>query len=200
MRRMSPAKVKGGQITSGAVCVPCLPSAKLYPLPQHMIYMLMGGKCDGERPSCKVCRDRKQPCQYTSEPGISPITSLKRKYESLQAESADEHDLLGFLRTASERDAIKVLAYLRSSDDVQSTLHQARNSLETLEESLGQASSDMPPLRPANQTMTQADLQPTSDPMIAPSIYPELIDSDGRIPWALPIEPYVRRCRPLIAS
>lgn len=154
--------------------------------------MLTESKCNGERPTCKICRDRKETCEYTSEPGISPIASLKWKYESLQAETADEHDLLSFLRTASEGDATKMLAYLRSSDDVQSTLYQARNSLDTLEESLGQAASEMPRLRPENQTMIQFDLQATSGSADAPSIYPELSESDGRIPWALPIEPYVR--------
>jgi len=165
-------------------------------------HMLIGGKCNGDRPSCKLCRERKQPCVYTSEPGISPIASLKRKYEALQAESADEHDLLGFLRTASEGDAIKVLAYPRSSDDVQGTLEQAQNAQEAPEASLGQETLNMPQL---NQTMTQYD--PQTDPVLtdapsmdAPSIYPELSETDGRIPWALPIEPYVRRCTPLVAS
>lgn len=154
--------------------------------------MLIEIKCNGERPSCKICRERKEPCEYTSEPGISPIASLKRKYESLQAESADEHDLLGFLRTASEGDAIKVLAYLRSSDDIQSTLHQARNSLGILEEPSGPAASEMPPLQPADYTMAQPGLHATSGSTDATSIYPELSETDGRIPWALPIEPYVR--------
>jgi len=173
-------------------------------------HMLIGGKCNGDRPSCKLCREREQPCVYTSEPGISPIASLKRKYEALQAESADEHNLLGFLRTASEGDAIKVLAYLRSSDDVQSTLEQARNAQEAPEApeaSLGQQTLNMPQL---NQTMTQYD--PQTDPVLtgppsldspsmdAPSSYPELSETDDRIPWALPIEPYVRRYIPLAAS
>lgn len=162
--------------------------------------MLIKGKCNGERPTCKLCRERKQPCEYTSEPGISPIASLKRKYETLQAESADEHDLLGFLRTASEGDAIKALAYLRSSDDVQSTLYQARNNVAALEEPLRQETPDIPYHRPTDQTIISSDLQATSDSRDAPSMYPELSDSNGRIPWALPIEPYVRCCIPLVAS
>jgi hypothetical protein len=162
--------------------------------------MLIGVKCNGERPCCKICRDRKETCEYSSEPGISPIASLKRKYESLQAESADEHDLLGFLRTASEGDAIKVLAFLRSSDDIQSTLYQARNSLETMEEGLGQAASGVPPLQPASQAMIDSDLQATVGTVDPPSIYPGLSESDGRTPWALPIEPYVRWRIPLAAS
>lgn len=139
-------------------------------------------------------------CEYTSEPGISPIVSLKRKYESLQAESADEHDLLGFFRTASEEDAIKALACLRSSDDIQSTLHQARNSVKAQEESPGQEPPEIPSHRSTDQTISPYDLHATSGSMDAPSIYPELNDSDGRTPWVLPIEPYVCWCIPLAAS
>ena len=187
VRSMSPAKIEGEHSISEAICV-------------SAFHMLIGGKCDGDRPSCKLCRERKQPCVYTSEPGVSPIASLKRKYEALQAESADEHDLLGFLRTASEADAIKVLAYLRSSDDIQSTLEQARNAQEAPkapEASLGQDTLNIPQ---PNQTMAQFDPETSTVSMDAPSIYPELSETDGRIPWALPIEPYVRRYIPLVAS
>lgn len=156
---------------------------------------LTSSKCNGERPVCKACRDRIQPCEYTSEPGISPIASLKRKYESLQAESAQEHDLLSLLRTASEGDAIKMLAYLRSSDDVQTTLSQARSILDTPDELTAS-----PPRWPADQVNSQSDLQATSGKAHAPSIYPELIESDGGLPWALPIEPYVRCSIPLDGS
>jgi hypothetical protein len=148
-------------------------------------------KCNGDRPICKSCRDRNQTCKYESEPGVSPIASLKRKYETLQAESADEHDLLGLLRTATEGDAIKMLAHLRSSDHIQSTLYQARNTLETPPESYRPMASDVHPHRPANQAVSQYGSQ-NAGLVTAPSIHPELSDSDGITPWALPIEPYVR--------
>lgn len=120
--------------------------------------------------------------------------------ESLQAESADEHDLLGFLRTASEADAMKALAYLRSSDDIQGTLHQARNNVEAPDESRGQEPPEIPFHGSTDQTIVPSDLHATPGTIDAPSMYPELSDSDGRIPWALPIEPYVRCCIPLVAS
>jgi hypothetical protein len=163
--------------------------------------MLINGKCDGERPACKGCVDRNQMCEYTCEPGITPVASLKRKYESLQAESTDEHDLLDILRTASDADAMKVLARLRSSNNIQATLYQARN--------IGVGSSDLAvqatpasPLRQSTLEATgQSSLQATRASVDGPSIYPELNDSDGGTPWALPMEPYVcdayhssRRC------
>jgi hypothetical protein len=151
--------------------------------------MLTKGKCNGERPACKACCDHDRPCEYASEPGITPIAALKRKYESLQVESADERDLLGLLRTGSEAEAVKVLAYLRSSDNIQATLHQARN---ISDESSGLAALNVPPRRYAHQARSQSGLQAIRASMDTPSVYPELSDSDSRTPWALPIDPYVR--------
>lgn len=153
--------------------------------------MLTKGKCNGERPACKACRDRDLLCEYASEPGVTPVAALQRKYESLQAESSDEHNLLGLLHTSSEEEAIKALAYLRSSDDIQATLNQARNIPHV---SSGLAALDIPPRRPAYQATSQSGLQATRASMDTPSVYPELNGSDGGIPWALPIEPYVCWC------
>jgi hypothetical protein len=151
--------------------------------------MLMKGKCNGDRPACKACRDREQSCQYASEPGITPVAALKRKYESLQAESADEHKLLGFLRTSSEEETIRVLAYLRSGNGIQATLHQAQHPLDG---SGGLAASNIPEREPTHQASSQSSLQAIRASIDNPPIHPELGDTEGRLPWALPIEPYVR--------
>lgn len=150
--------------------------------------MLTKAKCNGERPACEACRDRNWPCKYASEPGLTPVASLKRKYDSLQAESADEHELLGFLRTGSEAEATKALAYLRSSDDIRATLHQARNCPH---ESSGLAALDIRPCQPVQRTPSQSSLQATRASIDASSLYPKLNDPDSGIPWMLPIEPYV---------
>ncbi|GAB7323616.1 hypothetical protein MBLNU13_g07104t1 [Cladosporium sp. NU13] len=47
----------------------------------------------------------------------------------------------------------------------------------------------MTPLQSANQGITQSNLQATSGSTDDSSIYPELLESDSGIPWALPIEP-----------
>jgi hypothetical protein len=151
---------------------------------------LTESKCNGDRPVCKACRVRDQTCKYESEPGISPIASLKRKYESLRAESADEHNLLGLLRTATEEDAIRMLAHLRSSDNIQSTLYQAPNPLEPPPESYRSATLGVPPHRNTDQAVSQLVLQGANS-VTTSSIYPELSDPDCSTSWALPIEPYV---------
>jgi hypothetical protein len=145
--------------------------------------MLTKGKCDGERPACRTCREREQPCEYASELGVTPVASLKRKYESLQAGSANE-----------------VLAYLRSSGDIQATLHQARN---IANESGDLAASSIPPRQSVHRVESQSSLQATRGSTNVSSIHPTAAQhdvSDGGIPWALPIEPYVCCHVPLVAS
>lgn len=161
--------------------------------------MLIKTQCNGERPVCKACREQDRTCEFACEPGVTPVAALKRKYKALQAESADEHDLLGFLRIGSDADALKVLEHLRSSDNVRATLHRARNRQD---EPDIPALLDNPPVGPAAY---QAASQPgplstgTSTDITSElsSVYPELSDWDGGRPWALPIEPYVRCCIPL---
>lgn len=113
---------------------------------------------------------------------------MKRKYEALQAESADEHDLLGFLRTGTEQDAIKALAFLRSSDDVRATLQQVRDIPDEASDS---TALDVPSRPSEYQAANQPGMQATPASVETSSIYPELTGTDGRTPWALPIEPYV---------
>ncbi|KAM0717551.1 hypothetical protein Q7P37_007403 [Cladosporium fusiforme] len=82
-------------------------------------------KCSGRRPVCSECESHRIDCQYAHEPGEAPFPALKRKFEALQSQSADEHDLLGLLRSSSDHDAIQVLAHLRS-ESVSSALRVAR--------------------------------------------------------------------------
>lgn len=88
----------------------------------------------------------------------------------------------------------------RPSDNVQSALHQARNSLGDPEESLSQVASNMMPSQSADHGTTQSNLHATSGSIDDSSIDPELLESDGGIPWPLPIEPHVSWCVPLVAS
>jgi len=52
---------------------------------------------------------------------------LKRKYERLEEQSDDEHQLLELLRSAYATDAMQVLRCLRSGDDTQSVIDFARD-------------------------------------------------------------------------
>jgi hypothetical protein len=122
---------------------------------------------------------------------VTRVTALKRKFESLQAESADEHDLLGILRTGSDEGAIKVLAYLRSTDNVQATLNQARNIEDESNDLAALDLSLYQPIQPTYEATGQSSLQATDASIGVAPMYPELNGSYGVTPWALPIEPYV---------
>lgn len=71
-------------------------------------------KCDGVRPVCQPCHLAHKSCSYDADPDASPIIHIKRKYQSLQHQSADEHELLELLQSLSETCALRVLHQLRS--------------------------------------------------------------------------------------
>ena len=75
---------------------------------------LTTSKCDGERPTCKGCSTRKLDCHYDHEPGEGRLEVLKRKFDSLEAQSADAFELLENLRTAPYEDAMQLFTQLRS--------------------------------------------------------------------------------------
>ena len=52
---------------------------------------------------------------------------LKRKYERLEEQSDDEHQVLELLRLACATDAMRILGCLRSGDDIQSVIDFARD-------------------------------------------------------------------------
>lgn len=190
LRDMPPTKSEGECVSSNALCT-CefIPIRSIYP-------ELIKIKCNGERPACKGCIDRGVPCEYTSAPGMTPAAALKRKYVDLQAEAADEHDLLSCLRTGTEADAITVSAYLRSSDNIQATLQHARNIPDASDSCVA---LDLPSHVGEDHSASQLGLHSFLATTDNPSTFPELTDRNEGTPWALPIEPYVCRCTLLIA-
>lgn len=182
LRDMPPTESEGECVSSNALC-----ACEYVPI-RPMCPVLITCKCNGERPACKRCIDRGLPCEYTAAPGLTPAKALKRKYEDLQAEAADEHDLLSLLRTGTEADAINVLAYLRSSHNIQATLQHARNIFDASHVSVA---LDPPSHVGEDYSASQLGLQSLSRMTDNPSTIAELTDRNEGAPWALPIEPYV---------
>lgn len=140
--------------------------------------VLTGLKCSGRRPVCSECESHQIDCRYAHEPGEAPFPALKRKFEALQSQSAEEHDLLGILQSSSEHDAIKVLAQLRA-DNVSSALRMAR----TLPQDVPPDNGETPPV--ARLTRGESDSSELTN------VYPDPRDVAAGTMWTLPIEPYV---------
>ncbi|KAK7928793.1 hypothetical protein PG985_005791 [Apiospora marii] len=85
-------------------------------------------KCDGHRPSCGSCRGRTIECVYDDDPNTTPITNLRRQYHHLAEQHQRFHELFEMLRSRPEDEALVILHRLRSSGNVQSTLHHVKES------------------------------------------------------------------------
>ncbi|KAK7937323.1 uncharacterized protein PG986_014191 [Apiospora aurea] len=83
-------------------------------------------KCDGQRPSCGSCRARSVDCTYDDDPNTTPTANLRRQYHHLAEQHQSFHELFGLLRSRPEDEALIILQRLRSSGNVQSTLHHVK--------------------------------------------------------------------------
>jgi tRNA/tmRNA/rRNA uracil-C5-methylase (TrmA/RlmC/RlmD family) len=89
--------------------------------------MLNQRKCTGQRPRCKSCQTHNRECHYAREPGERAVTALKREFEALQSNNADEHETTALLCSLPVRQALEVLMLLRTTKDVSTTLRMARS-------------------------------------------------------------------------
>ncbi|KAK6822417.1 hypothetical protein PG989_001317 [Apiospora arundinis] len=83
-------------------------------------------KCDGHRPSCGSCRARTVDCVYDDDPNTTPTANLRRQYHHLAEQHQSFHELFEMLRSRPEDEALVILQRLRSSGNVQSTLHHVK--------------------------------------------------------------------------
>ncbi|KAK8117899.1 uncharacterized protein PG998_006180 [Apiospora kogelbergensis] len=83
-------------------------------------------KCDGLRPSCGSCRARTAECTYDDDPNTTPTANLRRQYHHLAEQHQSFHELFEMLRSRPEDEAWVILQRLRSSGNVQSTLHHVK--------------------------------------------------------------------------
>ncbi|KAG9666977.1 hypothetical protein KCU99_g9296, partial [Aureobasidium melanogenum] len=65
-------------------------------------------------------------CVYAAEADAPPIIALKRKHDALQRENTEVNQLLSHLKSVAQPDALKILDFLRSGQNVSSTIEFAQ--------------------------------------------------------------------------
>ncbi|THZ10421.1 hypothetical protein D6C95_00574 [Aureobasidium pullulans] len=68
-------------------------------------------KCDGGRPSCKICTDKAISCQYSVEEGVTQQQATKEQLKSYKY-------VLALLRNSSSRDCDAIIHILKSMEDL----------------------------------------------------------------------------------
>ncbi|CAC9884879.1 unnamed protein product, partial [Aureobasidium pullulans] len=75
--------------------------------------------------ACNACRRRKtknSECTWSADPDATPMIAIKRKYQNLETESRDLHDLAQMLMDRPRQEAIFILDHMRRTRDPSSTL------------------------------------------------------------------------------
>ena len=140
-------------------------------------------KCTGTRPKCQECSSRGIECIYSADPDAPPSIALKRKYEALERQSAEEHEMLNILRSSSDEDAVRALMALRSSENLTSVLDQTRQAPVSPTYSRSSSSKGSRPelITLAGSTGSASELHPS----------PTILGQNAGPQWVLPIDPHV---------
>ncbi|KAI5367450.1 Putative zn(2)-C6 fungal-type DNA-binding domain-containing protein [Septoria linicola] len=86
-------------------------------------------RCDGVRPSCSRCQNLRTECQYEAEEGESRWSALRRRNQILEHERDQIRELLAFVQTRPESEAMDIFQRIRTSsyDDIFLLLRQIRD-------------------------------------------------------------------------
>ena len=79
------------------------------------------------RPICWRCLSQQADRVYIDPIDGHHTTLLKRKYDRLEEQSKDEHQILRLTRSACEADSLQILGCLRAGDDTQSVIDFAHD-------------------------------------------------------------------------
>ncbi|KAI4751493.1 hypothetical protein E4T52_16051 [Aureobasidium sp. EXF-3400] len=79
-------------------------------------------KCNGERPSCSVCRTRGLSCMYDVAEGATRTEDLKQKIGSFLSRVQNLELLIDMMRYGTDDEASMILAQLRLGDTVDEIL------------------------------------------------------------------------------
>ncbi|KAK0630112.1 hypothetical protein B0T17DRAFT_490691 [Bombardia bombarda] len=81
-------------------------------------------KCDGERPKCSACIDRKTDCGFDTQAAETHAQALKRKFNELQAQQSTYEHIYDILQARPKEEAEEVFQRIRRGADAHSILRQ----------------------------------------------------------------------------
>ncbi|KAK4983665.1 hypothetical protein LTR50_007094 [Elasticomyces elasticus] len=79
-------------------------------------------KCDGQRPVCAKCIQKRSTCEYDVRPDETRQEAVKRKNETLEQELSSFRELHHALASRPESEASVILKQIRSGDDIDTVL------------------------------------------------------------------------------
>ncbi|KAK7928629.1 C6 transcription factor [Apiospora marii] len=128
-------------------------------------------KCDGNRPSCGMCRARNVECTYNDDPNTTTAANLRRQYHCLAEQHQSFHELFEMLRSRPEEEALVILRHFRSSGNVQSTLQYMKEGYLVTATHMAGSDADEIPLPPCPKNREEFMLgidHPNAYPFLPP--------------------------------
>ncbi|KAF5639432.1 nitrate assimilation regulatory nirA [Fusarium tjaetaba] len=90
-------------------------------------------KCNGLRPKCLACTNRRAECVYLAKPTETRISAIKRKHDELQRQledggssESDLQQLFEAIRDRDEKDAMTIMRRIRAGEDPSTILRHLR--------------------------------------------------------------------------
>ncbi|KAK2059477.1 hypothetical protein LY76DRAFT_20085 [Colletotrichum caudatum] len=74
-------------------------------------------KCSGTRPACHRCSTHGFECEWDTEPETTRRQALLNRTEDLERENEDLHELIRYLYSRPESEALEILHRLRATGD-----------------------------------------------------------------------------------
>ncbi|KAK8013755.1 hypothetical protein PG991_009348 [Apiospora marii] len=128
-------------------------------------------RCDGNRPSCGMCRARNVECTYDDDPNTTTAANLRRQYHCLAEQHQSFHELFEMLRSRPEEEALAILRHFRSSGTVQSTLQYIKEGYLVTATHMAGSDADEIPLPPCPKNREEFMLgidHPNAYPFLPP--------------------------------
>jgi len=80
-------------------------------------------QCNGVRPTCGACLKRLIDCQYVE----TESRQARRKYEDLRNRRSAHEELMSFMKTLPEQDALELFRRIRAGGDLQAILNRYKD-------------------------------------------------------------------------
>ncbi|KAF2163645.1 hypothetical protein M409DRAFT_25833 [Zasmidium cellare ATCC 36951] len=170
-------------------------------------------RCDGVRPTCSRCQNLRTDCHYEAEEGESRWSALRRRNQILEGERDQLRELMSFVQTRSEPEALNLFQRIRSSnyDDLFLLLRQTKDGTLGMSQNLvattlppppASGEQRLPPIQtildaPSSRGMTPIGLPQghslSSEDSRASSTSGPVSSHGHRVPLEPPIEPLLHQ-------
>ncbi|KAI9704048.1 MAG: hypothetical protein M1820_005670 [Bogoriella megaspora] len=134
-------------------------------------------KCDGTRPECRKCQEKRTPCVYDVEPGQTRVDALKSRNADLESSLAANLELFWLLKNCPRDERERIFEQVHSKEDITHVAALALSAIHTSH----QHENTMTDNRQGPETMAADNKSPVSQNSSSNTTSPLLSEAQTRI-------------------